>query len=564
MKKALRIYWPSVLAFVILFAVYCLNFKNIDCLAIIYDEFGYWGNAAIVAGYDWKALLAVTPFYSMGYSLTLVPLFKLGLELPSMYRIAILMNMAYVWISYLCALYAAGKLFPDLDVRLRQLAGFVCAASAAMLYYSQIAWCETFLAMLMWCLVALFIRLEYKWTYAALPAIVIDAILIYLTHQRAILLIPLTIGVLILICIQKRKFISAGAVILFAIMCLAGYRYLHSWQEEAVFSASELVMSNGNNVKVSSSLASGYLGKVLNAPGQFAVSLLCKVGVVMLTACFTAVIAYKKQLISFIHKDFSFWGSRSFILLSALIMLVLQSIQMSVNGRKDHFIYSRYMDFAIFPLALLGVCEFLCHFRQYKRLYTLSIALSLPLFVLSMYSIQALDGVYIEPGTPLWGSLIECYGIDNVYTAGLVLIEICLLILIAYIVMAKKSGLKQICIYLLLILFFQLPAYQYNTNRTIRTRDWEYSHISSHIEVLKDYPDDRIFWLLPDSQDDITHDIQMVGELQAFFYDRPMYTLEALENLKDDDFIISQTAIKDKDHFELVIDQTFKLYRYHS
>ncbi len=65
------------------------------------DEFGYWGNAATIAGWNWNELLALTPYYSIGYSLMLVPLFKLGLTSVQMYRIAILMNMGFIFISYL-------------------------------------------------------------------------------------------------------------------------------------------------------------------------------------------------------------------------------------------------------------------------------------------------------------------------------------------------------------------------------------------------------------------------------------------------------------------------------
>lgn len=563
MNKKLRTYWPTALTFVVLFLLYCFNYKNINGLAIIYDEFGYWGNAATMAGYNWKALLAVTPFYSMGYSMTLVPLFKLGLDLPTMYRIAILMNMGYVCISYLCAMYISGKLFPKLDVRLRQLACFACVASVAMLYNSQIAWCESFLTMLMWCLVALFIRLEYKWTYAAMPAIILDITMIYLTHQRAILLIPLTIGILAVICIQNKKYFSVVFTVLFAFLCLVGYRYLHKWQEEAVYSASEMVMTNGNNVALSSSLIGGFLGRLLIYPKEIIISFLCKVGVIMLTTFFTAAIAYKSNLLRFLRRDFAFWGSRCFILLSALVMLLLQSIQMFGDGRKDLVIYSRYMDYAIFPLALLGLCEFLENHSQYKNLYMFSILFCIPLFILTAYTVDKIDAQYIEPGTPLWGSLIERYGINNMFTVGGVMIEISLVILIAYKLFMEKNMLQHMCAFLLLIMVFQLVAYQYITNKTIRTRRKEYNNVIEDYEILKDYPDDTIYWLLP-MEDKVIVDIQFAGELQAMLYDHSMYTLEKPDNLKAGDFVFTSKIIDDESHFETIIDSDYKLYRYRS
>lgn len=561
MKKTLKIYWPTFLGFIILVLVYFMNFRNINCLAIITDELGYWGNAATIAGYDWKAVLAVTPFYSMGYSLTLVPFFKLGLELSSMYRIAIMMNMVYICISYLCALYITDKLFPNLELRLRQLACFACVASASMLYYSQIAWCEAFLAMLMWCLVALFIRLENKWSYAVPPVIILNITLIYLTHQRAILLIPLTVGILIAICIQNKKYLYSIIIILIMALCLLGYRYMHNWQEEAVYSASDMVMTNGNNVELSSSLVKGYLGKLLNYPKEIVISFLCKAGIVMLTTFFTAAIAYKSNVIRFFQRDFSFWGSRSFILFSALMMLALQSIQMFGDGRKDFTIYSRYMDFAVFPLALMGMCELLQRQRQHQKLYLYSILFSVPTYAITAYYINSVEARYIEPGTPLWASLFERYGINNIFTAGSVLVELCILVLVVYKFLASKEKHWSTYIFLLLIISLQLTAYQSSMRKTIRTRQTEYINIVEKYEMLKEYPDDTVYWLLPED-DELIVDIQYAGELQAMLYNHPIYTLQDVNDLKGDGFVFSASYIDDVDHFDLLIDEKYKLYRY--
>lgn len=93
MKKQYSTYLPSALAIIALLLIYLINAKNTNCLAVFNDEFGYWGNAAAMAGKDWTALMARTPYYSLGYSLFLVPLFKLHLQFSTMYRLAILMNI---------------------------------------------------------------------------------------------------------------------------------------------------------------------------------------------------------------------------------------------------------------------------------------------------------------------------------------------------------------------------------------------------------------------------------------------------------------------------------------
>lgn len=201
-KKNLISYLFILGLIVVLFA----NRNNIFCAAVFNDEFGYWGNAATLSGKDWSALLARTPYYSMGYSLILIPLYKLGIQSAAMYKIAIVMNIGFMIISYVCALYVIRCLYPGLNDKLKQMICVASIASCTMLFYSQIAWCETFITTLMWCLIALFVCLERRWLYITPVLIVANIMAIYLTHQRAILLLPLAIGLLILNCIQNRKY----------------------------------------------------------------------------------------------------------------------------------------------------------------------------------------------------------------------------------------------------------------------------------------------------------------------------------------------------------------------
>ena len=57
------------------------------------DEFGYWGNAARLTGYDWSELLAKQSSYAYGYSLLLLPLMRVFSKPILMYKAALCLNV---------------------------------------------------------------------------------------------------------------------------------------------------------------------------------------------------------------------------------------------------------------------------------------------------------------------------------------------------------------------------------------------------------------------------------------------------------------------------------------
>lgn len=81
-----------ILSVLLIGSLCLLNFPQLNFIAVLNDEFGYWGNAVSIAGYDWKSLIAETPFYSLGYSLLLVPIVMLFSSPIVWYRLAILLD----------------------------------------------------------------------------------------------------------------------------------------------------------------------------------------------------------------------------------------------------------------------------------------------------------------------------------------------------------------------------------------------------------------------------------------------------------------------------------------
>ena len=562
MQKIIKVYWPTGIAIVIFIAVFIINYNNIDCIAVLNDEFGYWGNAATLTGMDWSSLLSQTPFYSMGYSLVLIPLFKLGIPMSAMYRIAIFMNMLFLFISYLCANYIAGSLYPDIDQKLCQLISFVVASSGVMLFYSQIAWCETFLSMLMWALVALFVRLERKWSYAVPPVIVSVAFMIYLTHQRAVLLLPVAVILLLAICIEKKKFASAGCVLIMSVLSIVLYRHLHNWQIKVVYGASE--MSNMNSVTVTTSFVGDYLGKMFQNIGSIFISIICKLGVIMLSTYYAFPIACKKYIDRLIRKDHTYWGTWTLILAASILMLALTSTQMYGTSRKDLVVYSRYMDFVIPPIAMISMCELLNNFHQNRNIYIVSVSATVPILLISMNVIEHSDMYFNVLCSPLWGSLIEYY--NNTFMAGIIIIEVSLLILVSFILANKLSSRKAVYLFTIFLTIPCFFSFAYSNGHTNKIRRGNYSHISGIYDVIKEHSDNAVFYSLPDFEDEITADIY-IKYLQTLLYNRPLENLNGIDTIKEESLIIEKKTIHDKELMkscELLEDKgEYLLYMYY-
>lgn len=568
MKRIAKEYWPTGVFILIILFVYCLNFKNLYCLAVFNDEFGYWGNAAVIAGIDWKTLLARTPYYSLGYSLLLVPLFMLGLHPSTMYRLAILMNMGFVCISYFCALHISGNLFPNIDKKFRQMICTISVASCEVLFHSQIAWSESFLIMLMWIMVALICKIERRWDNCTPLLIFVVIVIMYLTHKRVILLIPLMLGILLVICIKNKKNIYICFLIILSILCLIGYRILHKWQISSIYSSS--TASNRNNLEVSTSLISGYFFSLFLDFRDRIVSFLCKLGVLFLASFFTLPIIITKYIEELKKKEYSFMGTKTIVILSGVIMLILTSMQAYGLARKDMVVYSRYLDFTIPGLTMVGLCELIASKEKYRNVYLVSIISAIPLFFLSVYNIYLSESQFNVLCSPLWGSILKKYNRDELI-AGAVLIEITILFLVC---VSRNKKRKTDChIYTLLIVFTIAQLYTYHScnKDTVEMRQYDVERIDSIYQIVDEDSDSMIYCLLPPIDLQQSQDFH-IKELQFLIYNRPVTVLEEGTyndmEIQDNSYIITIDEISDirfRQHCEFVCSRLYhRLYKYHS
>lgn len=565
MKKRISEFWPSILVASVLISVYLLNLNKADSLAVFNDEFGYWGNAAILAGMDWKALLAITPYYSMGYSLLLVPLFKLGLSYAAMYRLAILMNMAFLFISYFAAIYIADRLFPRKGECVNRIISAVAVLSGPALFYSQIAWPEVFLFMLMWCLTALIIRLETDFSHLAVFGIIFLSDYMYLTHQRTIAVMALAIALTVGICIWEKKYIAFVFSLLSVVLFFIGYRHFKAYHVDTVYSASSF--SNLNNIQVSSSFIGGFLGRFLYNTKDVVVSVACKFGVVLITTGFTFLIICMDLVNSIISKRSDTVITKSFITLSVLGMLALQSLQMFGNGRKDLVVYSRYMDFVLPVAAIYGMGCLYFKFERHKKTFYIAILITVPLLVLSALEIKFGENSFNPVCSPIWDAAVHHNGDTNYLSAGMFLLEICMIVL-GFSLFIERQKLKHKLLLILLVFFIlNLSVYRHGNDKIVKNRNHVKDSAYDVYEPILQDDAAEVYAYLTQNRINLGEDVY-IKALQYIIYNRPISVTNTLDELSDKAMIITDKRLPLSQYESslepIVIGSGLCLYRYHS
>ena len=135
--------------------------RDCNVLAIRNDEYGYWSHAALLTGHDWSDVLAGhMNWYSYGYSLVLVPLFWVSHNLYLMYKTAIVLNGVFAILTFYLCIRCAEILFPKTERWLLITVSFMVCMYSAYITQGPIAWSETFLYLLVWLLLYLFLRFE--------------------------------------------------------------------------------------------------------------------------------------------------------------------------------------------------------------------------------------------------------------------------------------------------------------------------------------------------------------------------------------------------------------------
>lgn len=345
-----------------------LGYRNV--IYILHDEFAYWAIAAKYSGYDWKGMMIDSSYYSMGYSLLLVPLFYLGISASKMYKIAIVLNAVFVILSYFISLYLGKRLLKKLTNTEIVLVSGLINCLPFIVTQVNYAWTETLLYFLFWletlCIYLFFESKRIKWACGALGV----SIFMFFVHQRTIgVLITTIIMIAFFVMVQGIKqfnikiyFIIPFFICFFAM--ILWFMFLKKYNLEQVFGDNQdkVAMNDfsGRISQVVSIFSFSGLGNVLYSFfGKFFYFGLSTflIGPYVLILLIRDIVMNPRIKSWNQERFFNF-----FLILSFASMIAISAIATNggwysndkVVARIDILFYGRYFEFIIGPLMLLG------------------------------------------------------------------------------------------------------------------------------------------------------------------------------------------------------------------
>lgn len=165
---------------------------------ILPDEFGYWAQAAHMAGMDWREVVSRHSWYSFGYGFFMLPFIKLSGNPVTAYRLLTAANFFLLGAGMLLLYRLLPRLCSGLDKKLA-----AAVSGAAMLYVSYLTYAQTALAETM--LTFLYILLAYgleRWlsqkNVGRLIFVLLTAGYMYTVHMRTIGILLVTVLILLL------------------------------------------------------------------------------------------------------------------------------------------------------------------------------------------------------------------------------------------------------------------------------------------------------------------------------------------------------------------------------
>lgn len=378
----------NIVFIAIIFVVCLWDAGSLERIRVVDDGFCYWGIAADFAGYDWTELMAESSYYSYGYSVILIPLFwlhRLGLSMAAIYRLAIVLNALFLSGCYLMMLYMLRELFKDIPEGLKPVISLFTTLYIGNTAQMGLAWTETFLLFMFWCVTVLLYRVIRKPGYGNILGLMAATAWLFVIHMRSI-------GVVIAVCvvilgyfasrirrINKRYIIcAAGAAIVFFALALI----LKNYVTDNIYLGT--AAHSTNNVQAGITR----VGSLMNIRGimDLAVSVIGKLFYVG-TASFLLIIA--GALSAFVYLLGSLikkkgcdkrqkWQSKEWLFLFALLSFlaeigieaIFQCIpffrEANSQMRYDAFAFGRYADFVMGPMIILGIWA-VYHLREHYK-----------------------------------------------------------------------------------------------------------------------------------------------------------------------------------------------------
>lgn len=452
----------NILPILLIVGVTLYDIRNLDMITVLNDEFGYWSNAAIMAGINWKPLMAETPYYSFGYSILLVPLFFMFKDYAILYKSAIVLNVLLLAASYFCAKYIVSNLLNVKSEMMRFSLSIISVLTGTVIFQSQIGWSETLITFLMWASIALLISIEKKISIWKVLGLSVLCVYMMSVHQRMIVCVVICLGCLCGVLIQEKW--SKKQIAVFILTLGAGYliyKVLKTVQISQFYGNSS--SSAKNNISVNGNFFLNYFNKIVSDFKLFFISFGGKITTCLFVTYFTfpiVVYQYAYDTLQHLKKKIKmkyFW-TYTYIVFSFVCMVLATSLQMmNCFSRKDMVVYTRYFDYTVGPVILLGMYALLSKEKKSIRLFVGTYLVYGILLYKTFDIVDKAQSYFNVPCSPVYGAIMQyskklTEDIDWGYCKGLALgggLVIFLCIFLSYFI--RKEKIKYLCVTVILL-----------------------------------------------------------------------------------------------------------------
>lgn len=317
---------------------YEYGIQKIYGFSILGDEFGYWANAAVLAGYDWSSCAQASAYYSYGYGILLaIPLVLCKTPL-SAYRMAVGMNALFLCGAFWFLQKILQGLFTHSDRDRRVFSLLAAAFYPVSLYYMKMTLTETLLFFLYCCVCYLMQQFLKEGRRRDLFGLMAVLVYLFFVHMRTVGILTACVVILVMHGRKRkdqRRTILAGAAV-FLLFFLAGM-FLKVTFNQAVYGTAEAALQDVNDIGGQA----GRLSELLSWGGLWHLAVSC-VGKLFYIgmASFGTVYFAVGYCIRHIRERMS-----QFLLLSLLGQFGISAVFMTRSGRIDGVIYGRYNDF---------------------------------------------------------------------------------------------------------------------------------------------------------------------------------------------------------------------------
>ena len=394
---------------------------------ILPDEFGYWYNAAKILKFPWSEVASLGSYYSYGYSAVLLPVLALPVNALVAYRIALLINLAFMIIAAFILRADMGKesvlilLFPPL------------------LIYSLSTMSEAFISLLLVLTLHGLKNFLDDMSFFAGALFLLPAFLLYITHNRCLPVFILAILFVVEKLSDKKKLATGFFLaLLFLLLFVCSFFTKNYFTSDITMT--EIYSSTGFMAMIPR------IGNLFSLEGavRFIVSFAGNIFYIVVSTLGIGILGVKRLIRLNREKD----DLSYFILLSLSLEMLISSLFLFSADSFTSVLYGRYIDPFCGLLLVLGAKELKEEADNLKwSLYGLLAAvIGLALVILRGRSYVDHDGILSI------GAEYLSFAFKNVsasYVAALVLSSVVVILLLQ---IRKRYGMEKSFLVLTVIL----------------------------------------------------------------------------------------------------------------